>query len=55
VNEDALAHRSRFDAVVHDPVRGSYSAAVVHGGWDSALGSKRPVTSTVPSDNGVAL
>src|SRR6188508_1882256 len=43
-----------LEAVVHDAVRGSYSAAAVQGGGGlsgSALGSRRSVISTVPSDN----
>ncbi len=32
MNEESLPHRSMLEAVVHDPVRGSYSAAAVQGG-----------------------
>jgi hypothetical protein len=44
-----------LEAVVHDPMRGSYSAAAVQGGLGLSSRLLRPATSTVPSDNSVAV
>ena len=53
VNEEPSTHRSMLEAVVMDPVRGSYSAAAVHcaPGPVPGLVSSGSVISTVPSDS----
>src|SRR5262245_41164521 len=54
VNVDPSAHWSILEAVVHDPVRGSYSSATVQARWTAGV-IALPATSTVPSDNSVGV
>src|SRR5262245_1346659 len=53
VNVDPSAHRSMLEAVVHDPVRGSYSSATVQARWAAGV-IPLSAASTVPCDQSVA-